>query len=138
MIGTTRRLRTGALIGLLVVLAVAAAGSAIFLNDPLRPVPPPAPANPLTPSSPDASAFSWRLTAALSAHRALVLEVETTRPSDASAISQQLTEMYRDRFDEILVYFFQPNAKPRLAFVRVQWTREHGYRMLTLRPAPKS
>jgi hypothetical protein len=63
----------------------------------------------------------------------MVLEVETTRPAEAIAIAQQLTEPYTDRFDEVLVFFFEPSAQPRLATVRVQWTRAGGYRTLVLR-----
>lgn len=97
------------------------------------PAPPPAPTNRLVPAAPRASAFGWRLTSAVSAHRALVLEVESTRPGEAVAIAQQLTEPYKDRFDEVLVFFFEPNVEPRRASVRVQWTRAHGYRTLLLR-----
>jgi hypothetical protein len=69
----------------------------------------------------------------MSAHRALVLEVESTRPDEALAIAQQLTEPYKERFDEVLTFFFDPSVRPRRASVRVQWTRAHGYRTLLLR-----
>jgi hypothetical protein len=118
------------------VLGAGVAGVAMYLNGPARPVPPPAaPRYALAPTVPGPSAFAWRLTAATSADRALVLEVETARTGEAVAIAQQLTEPYKDRFDEVLVYFFEPNARPRLAALRVQWTRAQGYRTLTLRAA---
>jgi hypothetical protein len=66
----------------------------------------------------------------------LVLEVETVRPAEAVAIAQQLTEPYKNRYDEVLVLFFEPHATPRLAIRRVQWTRAQGYRTLELRTAP--
>jgi hypothetical protein len=85
------------------------------------------------PAPPYASAFSWKLFRAMSAHRALVLEVETTRPGDALLVTQQLVPLYTDRFDEVLVYFYQPEVSLRFARLRVQWTRAHGYRTLVLR-----
>jgi hypothetical protein len=103
-----------------------------FLQSP-RPKVAAAPPNALSPPVPKASAFGWKLVGAMHAHRAMVLEVETTRPGEAVAIAQQLTEPYKDRFDEVLVFFFQPDANPRRAIVRVQWTRTRGYRTLTLR-----
>jgi hypothetical protein len=116
------------------ILGIAAAAVAISLHG-SRPVPPPSPRNPLVPATPGPTAFGWRLTNAMSAHRALVLEVETTRAEDAMPIARQLTESYQDRFDEVLVYFFEPAARRRLAFLRVQWTRTHGYRVLELHAA---
>lgn len=125
-----RRLLVPALTAL---VGVGLAGSTAYLYRPPQSAPPSAPRNTLAPAPPAPSAFSWRLAAAMSAHRALVLEVETARAGEAVAIAQQLTESYKDRFDEVLVYFFEPDARPRLAFVRVQWTRAHGYRTLQLR-----
>jgi hypothetical protein len=121
---------------ILVVTAVVGMGivsAAIVLRGSPRPAAPPVPRSALAPATPGPSAFAWKLTSASSAHRALVLEVETTRPAEARAIAQQLTEPYKDRFDEVLVFFFEPNASPRLATLRVQWTRAHGYRTLVLR-----
>lgn len=115
------------------LLAIGVAGMATYLDGSSPPAPPSAPRNPLAPAPPPVSAFSWRLTAAMSAHSALVLEVETAKQGEAVAIAGLLTESYKDRFDEVLVYFFEPDGKPRLAFVRVQWTRAHGYRTLALR-----
>lgn len=72
----------------------------------------------------------------MSDQRAIVLEVETTRPDEALMVAQQLTPLYTDRCDEVLVYFYEPDVRPRLATIRVQWTRVHGYRTLVLRPSP--
>jgi hypothetical protein len=69
-----------------------------------------------------------------SAQRALVVEVDTRRLNEAVAIAQQIVEPVKDRYDEILVYFFdRPDATPRLAALRVQWTPADGYRTLQLR-----
>lgn len=123
-------------LGLTAFVGISVVGAGIYLQGPQRPVAPASPRNPLVPALPEPSAFAWRPTAASSAHRALVLEVETTRPGEAVAIAQQLTEPYKDRFDEVLVYFFDPHAQPRFAILRVQWTRAKGYRTLTLRASP--
>jgi hypothetical protein len=98
--------------------------------------PPPAPPKPkpaIVSPQPGASAFSWRLLGATSAERMLVLEVETARAAEAVAIAQQLTEPYKDRYDEVLVLIFEPGDEPRLPRRRVQWTRKGGYRTLELR-----
>lgn len=120
------------------ILATACAGligaaTVPYWGDSSRPEAPPAPVAVFVPPRPASTAFGWRLAAAMSAHRALVLEVETNRPGDALVIARQLTELYEDRFDEVLVFFFDPGDHPRRASVRVQWTRTHGYRTLALR-----
>ena len=120
----------------LAFLAAGIVGAALYLKNPPPPALPPALLNAFTPASPQPSEFGWTLTAAMSAHRVLVLEVETRRPKDALAVAQQLTEMYQDRFDEVLVYFFEPDSTPRLATLRVQWTRAHGYQTLFLGESP--
>jgi hypothetical protein len=119
-----------------VLISAMVFGAFVYLQPPRMAVLPAAPRNPFTPPPPTPSAFGWTLTKATSAHRALVLEVETTRPGEAVAIAQQLTEPYKERFDEVLVFFFEPNAAPRLATKRVQWTRRNGYRTLELRHHP--
>lgn len=116
------------------LLGVAALAAADCRQERALPSPPPTLRNELAPAPPQPSAFAWRLTGASSAHRALVLEVETTRPVEGMMIAQQLVPLYQDRFDEVLVYVFEPDVRPRLATLRVQWTRTHGYRMLMLRP----
>ncbi|HSL20380.1 MAG TPA: hypothetical protein VK886_02510 [Vicinamibacterales bacterium] len=97
---------------------------------------PAAPARAPAPQAPRPSAFAWQLVGATSAERMMVLEVETARPAEALAIAQQLTEPYKKDYDEVLVFFFAPDAQPRLAFRRVQWTRTRGYRTLDLNPEP--
>jgi hypothetical protein len=112
-------------------------GAAFRLSERSAPLPPPSLHNAFAPAVPGPAAFGWRLTAAMSAHRALVLEVESCRRRDAVAIAQQLTELFKDRFDEVLVFFYEPGVSPRRAGLRVQWTRTHGYRTLVLREAAR-
>jgi hypothetical protein len=75
----------------------------------------------------------WRVVNTTSAHRMMVVEVETHRVNEAVAIAQQVVNPVRDRYDEILVFFFEPDASPRRASLRIQWTPRGGYRRLQLR-----
>lgn len=79
------------------------------------------------------SGHGWKVVEMTSAQRALVVEVDTRRLNEAVAIAQQIVGPVSDRYDEILVYFFDdPQATPRLAALRVQWTPANGYRTLEL------
>lgn len=69
----------------------------------------------------------WRVAHQLSAHHILVLEVETERLDEAKAIAAQLVEPVRDRYSEIVVYFYRPGQRGKLADRRVQWTPRGGY-----------
>lgn len=120
----------------LAIAVLGAAALALDVKGPTLPAPPNPPPQPLAPAQPGPVSFGWRLTRAMAAHRGLVLEVETTRPAEALLIAQRLTELYQDRFDEVLVFIFEPGVTPRRALERVQWTRAHGYRTLTLRVRP--
>jgi hypothetical protein len=81
----------------------------------------------------DDSTRGWTVVGMISAQRALVVEVDTLRLNEAVAIAQQIVEPVSDRYDEVLVYFFDdPGATPRLAALRVQWTPADGYRTLEL------
>lgn len=81
----------------------------------------------------DDTGRGWAVVEMTSAQRALVVEVETRRINEAVAIAQQIVEPVSDRYDEVLVYFFdQPELTPRLASLRVQWTPAGGYRTLEL------
>jgi hypothetical protein len=77
----------------------------------------------------------WRVVNTTSAHRMLVVEVETRRVGEAVAIAQQIVAPVEERYDEVLVFFFDPRARPRRAGLRVQWTRAGGYRTLDLSPS---
>lgn len=119
--------------GLAIFIAIVVIGVEVYVRVLPDAAPPPPPGVSIVPPAPDPSAFGWRLTAAMSAHRALVLEVETARPGDALLIAQQLVPLYSDRFDEVLLFFFEPDVQPRRATLRVQWTRSHGYVTLEIR-----
>jgi hypothetical protein len=68
---------------------------------------------------------SWKITHRVSAHRALVVEVESRHPEDAIAIARAISEPERGRFGEILVFINHPGRRDMLR--RVQWTPQHGY-----------
>ena len=68
---------------------------------------------------------SWKITHRVSAHHALVVEVESRHPEDALAIARAIGEPERGRFGEILVFVNRPGRRDILR--RVQWTPKHGY-----------
>lgn len=72
-----------------------------------------------------APAPRWTITRQVAAHRALVVEVDTSHLDEAGAIARHIADPVQPRFTEILVFFHRPGT---LALRRrVQWTREHGY-----------
>ena len=67
----------------------------------------------------------WTITKRVSAHRALVVEVDTSHLEEAEAIARRIADPEQPRFTEILVFFHRPGRHELRR--RVQWTREHGY-----------
>ena len=67
----------------------------------------------------------WTITKRVSAHRALVVEVDTVHLEEAQAIARRIADPVQPRFTEILVLFHRPGRQELRR--RVQWTREHGY-----------
>lgn len=67
----------------------------------------------------------WTITHRVSAHRALVVEVEARHPEEAVAIARAIVEPERERFGEVLVFINRPGRRDMLR--RVQWTPQHGY-----------
>ena len=67
----------------------------------------------------------WTITKRVSAHRALVVEVDTLHLDEAEAIARTIADPVQPRFTEILVFFHRPGGHDLRR--RVQWTREHGY-----------
>jgi hypothetical protein len=67
----------------------------------------------------------WTITRRVSAHRALVVEVDTRHLEEAESIARRIADPVQPRFTEILVLFHQPGRRELRR--RVQWTREHGY-----------
>lgn len=76
----------------------------------------------------------WRLVDQLSAHYALILDIEAENLPDAKAIAQHLTEPIKDSYNEVLVYFYLTGGKDGPADRRVQWTATDGYVEVSLRP----
>jgi hypothetical protein len=76
----------------------------------------------------------WRVVNTTSAHRMMVVDVDTGRIGEAVAIAHQIVGPLQERYDEVLVFFFEPGVTPRRASLRVQWTPRGGYRTLTLAP----
>ncbi len=77
--------------------------------------------------TPGPSGYGWKVVHQLSAHHILVLEVETVRVPEATAIAQQLAEPVKDRYSEIMIYVFRPGRRGGLPAARVQWTPKSGY-----------
>lgn len=73
------------------------------------------------------SAEGWKVVDQLSAHHVLVLEVETERLDEARAIAQQLVGPVADRYSEVLIYYYRPGQRGKLAARRVQWTPRGDY-----------
>ncbi len=67
----------------------------------------------------------WTITKRVSAHRALVVEVDTPHLEEAATIARTIADPVQPRFTEILVFFHRPGGHELRR--RVQWTREHGY-----------
>ena len=72
-------------------------------------------------------AEGWKVLDQLSAHHVLVLEVETERMGEVKAIAQQLVQPVADRYSEVLIYFYRPRQRGKLAARRVQWTPKRDY-----------
>ena len=72
-------------------------------------------------------AEGWKVVEQLSAHHVLVLEVETERLHEARAIAQQLVGPVADRYSEVLIYYYRPGQRGKLAARRVQWTPRGDY-----------
>jgi len=72
-------------------------------------------------------AEGWKVVDQLSAHHVLVLEVETERLDEARAIAQQLVAPVADRYSEVLIYYYRPGQRGKLAARRVQWTPKGDY-----------
>ena len=91
------------------LVAGVATGGLVWISLSLGPDPPP----------------RWAVTRRVSAHRALVVEVETRYPEESVTIARHISEPEQPRFDEILVFIYQPGRREMLR--RVQWTSHHGY-----------
>jgi hypothetical protein len=80
----------------------------------------------------------WRTLDQVSAHGALVVEIEATTVSDAEEIARRfVTDRGGGRFSEVLVYV-QPVSNPRAPVRRIRWTAATGFETMnfTTVPAP--
>ena len=101
---------------------------------PPRPAPtPPAPTdlvralNRLQSSSPGARHERWIVTRAISARRAMVIDVEADSPEDARRIANDLVAPLRVKYEDVLVYV-RPTGNPVNAIVRrIEWTPHDGF-----------
>ena len=72
--------------------------------------------------------WSWRVTRATSAQRAMLVDVEAQRVADARAIAIQIVEPVRSHgYEEILVYVRKAGAPVTHPERRIQWTPKGGY-----------
>ncbi len=69
----------------------------------------------------------WTITEQFSAQSVLVLQVETRRLAEATAIAREISAPLQERFAEILIYFHRPGRPDALPPRRVQWSRAQGF-----------
>ena len=70
----------------------------------------------------------WTITKQLAAHHVLVVHVETRRLDQARAIANEIVSeaTAKERYAEILIYFYRLRRPEPLAPRRVQWTPAGG------------
>ena len=68
--------------------------------------------------------LGWQVANYWSGHGVLVVNVHTYRMAEAIAIALELTELVKDAYAEVLIYFYRPNET--LAARRVQWSPSTG------------
>ena len=69
--------------------------------------------------------LGWQVVDYLSAHRVLVVKVQTYRMDEAMDIAVELVGPLQDGYSEVLVYFHRPHEA--LAARRVQWLPTSGF-----------
>jgi hypothetical protein len=94
-----------------------------------RPTPAPnALARELTSLSVDSEgAPEWAVTRAMSAHHAMVLEIEAVHPERARNIAAEVVAPLRDRYEEVLIYVRAVDTAADPVVRRIQWTPRGGY-----------
>ena len=88
----------------------------------MLPVPPSAAVRPGRPSM---RGLGWQVVDYLSAHRVLVVKIQTYRMDEAMDIAIELIDPLQDGYSEVLVYFHHPHTA--LAQKRVQWSPASGF-----------
>ena len=87
--------------------------------------PPVPPSAPVRPGRPSMRGLGWQVVDYLSAHRVLVVKVQTYRMDEAMDIAVELVDPLQDGNSEVLVYFHRPHIA--LAAKRVQWSPASGF-----------
>jgi hypothetical protein len=69
----------------------------------------------------------WTVIKAMSARRAMVIDVEADMPDEARQIAAQLIEPLRAKYEEVLIYV-RPIGSPANAVTRrIAWTPDGGF-----------
>ena len=69
----------------------------------------------------------WIVTRAVTARRAMVMDVEADRPEDARTIAAEIVGPLRAKYEEVLIYI-RPIGSPLNAVTRrVEWTPRGGF-----------
>ena len=83
--------------------------------------------NKLRSSSSGARHEPWTVTRAVSAHRAMVIDVESDVPEDSRQIANDIVDPLQAKYEEVLIYV-RPTGNPVDALVRrIQWTPHDGF-----------
>ena len=87
--------------------------------------PPVPPSAAVRPGRPSMRGLGWQVVDYLSAHRVLVVNVQTYRMDEAMDIAVELIGPLQEGYSEVLVYFHHPHEA--LAARRVQWSLASGF-----------
>jgi hypothetical protein len=83
--------------------------------------------NKLETPDPHARHEPWTVIKAMSARRAMVIDVEADKPEDAQQIASVLIEPLRVKYEEVLIYV-RPIGSPSNAVTRrISWTPGGGF-----------
>ena len=88
-------------------------------------MPPVPPSAEVRPGRPSMRGLGWQVVDYLSAHRVLVVKIQTYRMDEAMDITIELIDPLQNGYSEVLVYFHHPHTA--LAQKRVQWTPASGF-----------
>ena len=88
-------------------------------------MPPVPPSAEVRPGRPSMRGLGWQVVDYLSAHRVLVVKIQTYRMDEAMDITIELIDPLQNGYSEVLVYFHHPHTA--LAQKRVQGTPASGF-----------
>jgi len=69
----------------------------------------------------------WSITQSFSAHRVLIVHIETRYLDEAMSIAKQVADPLKFRYAEVMVYFHRPGRPDLLPPRRIQWTPDGDY-----------